>query len=351
MDKICVFTGAGIGVPLGLPITTGFSDLIDKIPKELNKYISNYLDIEHYDIEKVLFLLEELVKRTDFIQHIISANPNDSSFRTVKIRLDKLISIAELQIFQIKSAFYDLLEKFDPKVAFELYRNILGEIKEVYPKCSISIFTTNYDLTFESAVYSHRAQLSDMGVKDVYYGFETELGRQLFNPNQNFEWAPDKLEYLKLHGSLDWSTDDSGICAKSGNSITPANPEVMPLLYPGYKGTPSRDPFISLHERLYTRLIEADVIIVIGFAFRDPYINNIFEFALKANKTVKGYCYEPKQLSQMPRESHLKALTLKFPNFKHVQAGVNNILNPLNFIEINKKMALKKDKKVVAKKK
>ncbi len=46
-------------------------------------------------------------------------------------------------------------------------------------------------------------------------------------------------------------------------------------MYPGFKGKPTEEPFIKLHEHLRAVAGKAKAAIFIGFAFRDDYINTI----------------------------------------------------------------------------
>lgn len=334
--KILLFTGAGIGVPLGLPTTTEFNKVIAKGQPDIRNLVQNYLGDDKNDIEKVLYTLEEFIKNNGFLFNYLKSNSTNGNHNAVLKHLSILEQKALDWIREIKLSIYKILQEFESDKAYQLYSEIIKELK-FDEKNSISFFTTNYDLTFENAIYDHRDKLHELGLEDVYYGFETELGKMLFNPEQDFEWSPKIIEYLKLHGSLDWINDGSDSCAKSGAISTPAEPNLMPMLYPGYKDTPTVNPFMSLHEKLYSRLIQANVCIVAGFAFRDPYINNIFEFALKANKKLKLFCYNPANIEELPVDSHLGNLVNNHKNFNYVQEGISVKKNPLGLASKLKK--------------
>lgn len=330
--KILLFTGAGIGVPLGLPTTTEFNKVIAKGQPEIKALVQNYLADSKNDIEKVLYTLEEFIKNNGFLFSYLESKKNNTHHQNVLHHLSTLETKAKDWIQEIKLSIYKILQEFDTNKAYKLYSELIKELK-FDEKNSISFFTTNYDLTFENAIYDHKDELIELDLEDVYYGFETELGKMLYNPEQDFAWNPKIIEYLKLHGSLDWVKDGNGNCAKSGAISTPAEPNSMPLLYPGYKDTPTEDPFMSLHEKLYSRLIQSNICVVVGFAFRDPYINNIFEFALKANKKLKVFCYNPSKLDELPTDSNLPLLVENHKNFNYIQEGIGIKANPLKLKE------------------
>ena len=327
--KICVFTGAGIGVPLKLPTTTEFDAVLSKIPEGLSRYMNEFLGTSKNDVEKVLYLLEELVNPSSFIYNYLSTRQNDDpNFTGVFSHITSLKANASTSIFIIKSALFDILEKYELSDAFFLYSSIIAEIKEHFNRASISIFTTNYDLTFENGLYSQRQLIEDLGISEIDFGFKFEFGKLIFDSESKFNWQENIVEYLKLHGSLDWNIDVNNDCTRSGAATKPAKPDDMPLLYPGYKGTPNKEPFISIHERLYSRLIEAEYAFVLGFAFRDPYINSIFEYALRGNKKLKIFVYNPCKIEDMPAESALSSLK-RFKNLEHLITRVELIENPL----------------------
>ena len=56
------------------------------------------------------------------------------------------------------------------------------------------------------------------------------------------------------------------------------------LIYPGSKTPPEEEPFKTLYERFETHMREADKCLVIGFSFRDAYLNRIFRDFLRSGK-------------------------------------------------------------------
>jgi hypothetical protein len=88
----------------------------------------------------------------------------------------------------------------------------------------------------------------------------------------------------------------------------------MLLIFPGFKGTPDGEPYKNLHDDLLSRLLTAHFVYVIGFAFRDEFINNQFETALKMNKDLFIYCYNPLETTELPQESKIGYFIKNYPS-------------------------------------
>jgi hypothetical protein len=333
MKKILLFTGAGMSVPMGLPAAVGFAKTIKKCDSELFDLLNGHLNTDANDIEKILYVIEEFVNGSKFYRHILNKY-NTPSYPGYKNFIDLLKSFESKAFsFQqvVKHDIFRILQKFDSEKAFRIYMNLLKSFKMSYNNFSLSVFTTNYDLIFEDFVSENSDELEALGYTDFFFGFTTKYGKMVYDKNQNFKWDSNIIEYNKVHGSLDWSKDNKGLVVKTGAITLPAVPDEMPLLYPGYKGTPTDEPFISMHNKLYLRLIECDYAYVVGFAFRDPYINSIFEFALRANPDLKIGCYNLLPLNKLPDESNIKNFVKNNPDqFEYLSKGIEDSENPLD---------------------
>lgn len=329
MKKILIFTGAGFGVPIGLPTTTEFRPTIDKWCKgDFKNALQGYLGAKFYDIESILSTLEFFVHNKSFLKHlldrVISSQQFFHEFNTVRnqnmVQKQNALSL----IFELKKSLFDILGKYNKNQASALYRNMVIQIKEAYGSSSaLSIFTTNYDLTFEHSQDELETIFADNGIKDIGYGFSIKNQIFYFDYKKQYSWSNSVIEYKKLHGSLDW-VESNGKIIKAGGIIEPSNPDKMLLLYPGYKGTPNDEPYKSIHDDLLQRLLTADVVYVIGFAFRDDYINNQFDTALKINKDIKVFCYNPCAIEELPSESKLGFFANKYKDkFMHIKNGIS----------------------------
>ena len=91
-----------------------------------------------------------------------------------------------------------------------------------------------------------------------------------------------------------------------------------------------------MHGRLSARLYEADEIIVIGFAFRDAYINNIFENVIRIRPDIKVLYFNPIGIDAFPEDSCVPHLIKNYSSFRHIQRGVGTGENSLGLDELVK---------------
>jgi hypothetical protein len=68
------------------------------------------------------------------------------------------------------------------------------------------------------------------------------------------------------------------------------------IIYPGFKGNPEQDghsAFRFAHAALRNDLGETSTVLMIGFSFRDPHLNDIFREALKTNQKLLMVIWNP----------------------------------------------------------
>lgn len=302
------------------------------LSEPLPNYAINYLGSSGEDIEWLLSTLESFKIETTFADFVtqrildieINSNSNYHHLRqNFNSRNSQLKSNAGLEISRIKKIIFQKLAQYKPEQARELYLNLVKEIKDSFGDIALSFITTNYDLTFETAIESYSREWAAIGINDIDFGFSIQFGRPIYNPAQDFRWNSSVIEYLKIHGSVDWHLDSRGKCTRSMSNTVPDDPDQMAILYPGFKGIPELDPFISIHGRLSKRLAEADSVIIIGFAFRDAYINSIFENILRFRTDLKIFYFNPIKIGKFPRNSLVPYLINNYPNFKHIERGIS----------------------------
>ena len=81
-------------------------------------------------------------------------------------------------------------------------------------------------------------------------------------------------------------------------------------------------------------LTEADLVIVIGFAFRDSYINSIFENTMRLRKDLDIIYVNPLPIDQHPDGSMAPKFASEHPGFKHVKRGLALSEKPLELSTI-----------------
>ncbi len=276
--NICILTGAGFVKPLGLPTTTEFD-----LPEwEITRLVQNFLgriSKNPEDIENVIAVLEDLVKEDNFAVHIAST-------ADIANVIERRKGEALNSLVWIKKSIYSKLKKFNEEEAFRLY---FGFLKTFDPqKNNISFITTNYDRTFERAFSRYRKRFSSIGIKRVVYHFSEDSGDLIFDPQYEYKG----FDYVKLHGSLDWYEED-GRVVKTSAVVLPDDPDEPPILYPGYKSMPDREPFISLHRIFLERLFWSDLVVIVGFSLRDEVIGFFLDTALQRKKGLKVLFINP----------------------------------------------------------
>jgi hypothetical protein len=135
------------------------------------------------------------------------------------------------------------------------------------------IFTTNYDPIIEASIRQMDKTYSD--------GFDLDNQGDLSFQNR---WDQQRdYQLVKLHGSIDYYSKDGGRIVKYAlNSGTPDRNiygeklERMMILPIGEKYV-TKSPYIDLLNKLRSDLLGEEVVIAIGFSFRDIPINNALE--------------------------------------------------------------------------
>ena len=96
------------------------------------------------------------------------------------------------------------------------------------------------------------------------------------------------MEYLKLHGSIDWwvrERDGRIVVRDCFHSLMGETYGSRLMIYPAYDKKISRDPFSSLYNHFRKLLSMHEVYIVVGYSFRDSSINDAFADALSRVET------------------------------------------------------------------
>jgi hypothetical protein len=145
------------------------------------------------------------------------------------------------------------------------------------------VFTTNYDTIFETSM-----RMNDMDYCD---GFTPQQQDFVFNN----DWERGKIEIAKLHGSIDYylrerdervvrhslqadefDTDLFGERLKERMMILPIGEKYV-----------TRTPYLQLLNKLSKDLTHEEIVVIIGYSFRDDPINNTFIERIYRNKRIK----------------------------------------------------------------
>lgn len=296
---ILVFAGAGASKAvnsINYPTTV---DFFEKLPLEISKdtlfaNIVSYLkeskaESQPIDIEEVLWALQQVQNSLMRIQHkqdilewllVRDKLTTLTGINGISVNLGQAIpkmqtminSLTELINCQVYS-LYNI-----PPTEEELKNNWINFLEVISGiDSNIQIFTTNYDFVIETALKQANLPVTPITgrtTSEVCNTLDLSCWDDLHETDITNEIKQIKL--TKLHGSIDWIRNSDGKIGV-GNHLFSGNHENHILLYPGFKDIPQEEPFSIFHNYFEKKLLKAEKIIFIGFAFRDDYINKLLE--------------------------------------------------------------------------
>lgn len=288
MKNITLFLGAGASHQFDIPVTSEFKEELQN-DKSINQPIlKSFLNTDGFDdIEHVLTAMKEI--------RILMAPASNSPYagkyflgakevlpeipdikRTFKY-LQKKIGESENRINARIFERYNLDSKYEPNLK-SFYGSLLKLLTE--DREDIHIGTTNYDYAIENFCdLSGQDYICDVGLPSN--------NRKPVWDSKKFSVNLEKLVYLyKIHGSLDWEWDGSNII-KSTNIPKFANGAsdnlyIAPTLTP--KPEVERPPYNIINNMFKEKLLDSEICLVIGYAFRDQHINSSFSEFLDTGK-------------------------------------------------------------------
>ncbi len=304
---ILVFAGAGASAaidPEQYPTTIEF---FERIPGDIKSntwfvHASQFLSSRHdglpLDIEKILGALSEMrdyclqsYQNSKFSGWMLAegrlldlANSrtvfrtltNSSLGEFVREMENERALIEELQ-GDIHSLVYQYYEPVPPPEALATWMTLIETL--LHHNRSLEIFTTNYDRVLEEVILeSNHTYLTVPDAEESATGKRYDrrhpwLDLSCWDPRRESRDAL-RVRLTKLHGSVEWQRHTSGKIVISNPVYTRSDQNHI-LLYPGHKGEPNREPFITFHNHLRSIVLQAEAAIFIGYAFRDEHINGI----------------------------------------------------------------------------
>jgi hypothetical protein len=197
--------------------------------------------------------------------------------------------MAATLIGEINAVVYDLYN-YEP-TADDLKDNWLYLLDKLSrAKSPFNIFTTNYDLVIEAA-----ASMRGRPPLDEFAGWTGNVSKRL----DIDRWKSPKSKgpiLTKLHGSINWKFGKDNI--QVGDPVYTGDHKKQAIIYPGFKGQSDSSFFLPLHSFLGDCFESADVLVFIGFAFRDEYINELIADRVRPGAAV--YVINPAEGIRFP---------------------------------------------------
>jgi SIR2-like domain len=259
--------------------------IVDTLVKA-NKSSKFFFNKREIDIEVLFSVLNALTNHTSKLKDLGPYAIYIDQLRKKKLpyegftsdRIEKIRSIVE-------EVITESCTKFSHDKAIKCYRDLFECEKELRHRyvnalgnlSRISIFTpvvtTNYDLVLE--------ELRDDLEQEFSTGFKKESEEResylQIEEIMRCEIPQHNLQYLKLHGSINWwirDRDKKVVQRDSATSLTREKYKDRLMVYPVYEKYISRNPYFALYCYFRRILYYHDLIVVIGFSFRDQSINN-----------------------------------------------------------------------------
>jgi hypothetical protein len=293
-DSIIFLLGAGASKEAGLPISTMMIDNVEKLLnteedwkpyKELyhclkssilhgfginGEYNQNLLNIE--------ILVDTMDELSKSIKHPIYPFVGSWIPRLAELTKNNFKMIDELRGKIISKLFGWM--KYEQEEKIEYFKGFLRFQEEW--KHIVRIFTLNYDLCVEHSC--ERGKIN-RGIDNLTHEWNWK----------NFE-NEEKSEYniilYKLHGSIDWSREGSGLVKERKNDI--GDEEAALIFGTAYK-LQYLDPFLYLIYEFRRRTLDPKTatIICIGYSFGDEHINGIMGQSINDNSKRKIIVVSP----------------------------------------------------------
>lgn len=298
VPRTILFLGAGASTPFDFPTTAQFKSRLSKELSDdtrdnrLLKYVLNRNELT--DIEDVLTTFDELASlesipsALDFLSTIwptlTQTNegnlvPNKNLVPLVK-DLRERVRDAVFEYYQPNPARDQDIQHLYALVLEKLFRFKVDLSKtQAQVSGTAVVVTTNYDPVIERFCLHLKGG-------DLRDGFDGDPNNQKgkWNPSWSFgpiaPFSDERLYLLKLHGSLNWRKQrvteeitrvpiSERVPRHSGEYLDNV------LLYPGSKGPPREEPFVKLFALFEALLKETYTLVVVGYRFRDPTINQM----------------------------------------------------------------------------
>lgn len=324
-----------------------------------NSLIEQY-GTKKIDIEAMLSVLQGIAEEMEpkdlghFTYFYMTKNCSNSKFSSEEVtNAKKLIEILKSYIKKCctVSLSQDERTRIYENSYLPLFSNLGGKKQNYHGKFQLATqwksYTTNYDDIFE-------------GFWESFHEPETHFDRQgnsnnyIFNANKFL----NNQSFAKLHGSLNWTRikENGNVTRSSISGFATFKTEGEVMLYPIQQKDLYLHPWFSLFQDFKRGLLSFNRWYVIGYAFNDEFIFNVFKESLGENPKelviINPNAEEIRRKFPKTLQSKIIALPYKFgddefedkfidfqQNKKHLKfsietnASVLKIILPYSFLE------------------
>lgn len=182
------------------------------------------------------------------------------------------------ELKRLRGIIHEVLRK-----SFTIKEDDLAAIKQVYDGIwsviqdngteKFQVFTTNYDNVMEE--YCHATG------RDIVNGFKPyRYGKRVWSNALDHDGNKPALHLIKLHGSIFWHKDGDGRIVEPWSEESDGPDNI--IIIPPTEGAKDyrREPFPTIMDHFREALKKVDVLVVIGFSYRDREIVEIIKEGL-----------------------------------------------------------------------
>ncbi len=301
MSMTLLFLGAGASRPFGISTMTEMVEKFEKSLKDKNlpertlylkikDSLSKGFDKSQIDLESVFSVIQGIASGTTAKKlgplafFYINKFSSDNKFSQKEIDDAKKLQ-KELESFIRNECKFNGSNETKALLYNNTYESLfkhLWGIKRLENKQGLKYstgwkaFTTNYDLVFEN-FWEELTPLADF-----FSQKQSKLAYFDLNQDLNVQHS-----FVKIHGSLDWvKLEDGSIIKANPETYTRLKKKGTVMLYPIQQKDLYLHPWITLFQQLKRDLQSCDLWYVIGYAFNDEFIREIFIEAFSTQKRM-----------------------------------------------------------------
>ncbi|WP_285728224.1 SIR2 family protein [Psychromicrobium xiongbiense] len=279
------------GIPTMGPLAQGIlgedkGDIADKygITEDVRRVLGDDLGIDLAD-DDYAWNLERLMEVLFGFQFAL-AKTNNTRLLATKGPLDRAIEAIKKYVFDTCLAG----QRGDQASSvLEFYQNFyrkLSQRSRSLPRPTVA--TTNYDLFNEIAmdrigIPYLNGFLGSIEKRFNPASFRYTIAQRLDITSQRWTSLDNLVYFLKLHGSLNWHTVETGLFPVAERPLSESGDGEATLIYP----TPAKQnasfaaPYSDMFREFQTRVVqEQSALVTIGYGFGDEHVNNIIFQAL-----------------------------------------------------------------------
>lgn len=163
------------------------------------------------------------------------------------------------------------------------------------------LFTTNYDLCFETAagkagfvVIDGFSHTNPQEFDGIHFGYD--IVRRDTESDVPF-YISNVVQLLKLHGSVDWDRTNAGQIQRSSSPKKPV------IIYPrsGKFESSYNQPYFEMMSRFQAALrLPNTGLLIIGFGFNDAHLVGPLLSAIRSNASLRLVAVSPRYETKMP---------------------------------------------------